>query len=204
VAIPPVDEALEAAGLSEFRERLLSAVQQRDRATIVALVDPSRIVENEPLRSVLEEVLGLPDHSYWLALERSLQLGGSFTTTRGAQTGRREFCAPYTYSRYPRPRPSGFQGETEPWVIVGSQVPVRAEPDEASQIIARLTNELVEVNGDEQPGSSPQWYGVVTSEGREGWVSSAAIRDPEDYHLCLAEIDGEWLLSDVRKGRPRS
>jgi hypothetical protein len=115
--VPPVDEGPQEASFDTFRDQFVQAVVRRDASAVVDSIDPSRTVGLETLRASLERGLAIPHHEYWFALDRAIKRGGSFTTTRGAQQGRREFCSPYTFSSYPRPRPLGFQGELEPWVI---------------------------------------------------------------------------------------
>jgi hypothetical protein len=191
----PLDEGVSDRSFNAFCEQFRSEVRNRNLNAVLASVEPR-------LKPEMQTVLlgGLPGAPGWEAMSRALALGGSFTTTRGAERGRREFCAPYTYSAYPDVIPNSLVGELDPWVIIGAHVPVRARPRSDSPALIYLDHELVSVNGLESPGIPPPlWFGVVV-ERHEGWVSADSIRNPEDYHVCFADSGSNWVLSTFRKG----
>jgi hypothetical protein len=126
--LPPVDEAELDSTLKSFRDELVAAIGRRDAKVIIDSVDPTMKSGLSTLQVELRRSLDSPRHADWRFLERVLTLGGSFTTTRGAQAGRREFCAPYTYSTYPRPVPPDLAGEQDPWVIIYPRIALRTEP----------------------------------------------------------------------------
>jgi hypothetical protein len=93
-------------------------------------------------------------------LLRALALGGAFTTDHGAQDGRREFCAPYAYSSYPR-LPGDLQdatGDGLAWPVLGTNVAVRDQPSIKARIIARLDYNLVPVSSMDLPDKSGAAY----------------------------------------------
>jgi hypothetical protein len=129
--LPPLDEAAQDPTFDEFRTRLIAAVKARDAKFVIDAAVPL-------LQQRFKEGLALPPSAFagparedaeWRELERVLLLGGSFTTTRGARRGRREFCAPYAYSTYPTQLNAIVESmaghdvnpEGDPWVILGSE-----------------------------------------------------------------------------------
>jgi hypothetical protein len=194
-SLPPQDEAALDPELATFRDRLLRALKGRDLKAILEIAAPAPRQRLEVSASIG------PQAEDWIHLERALTLGGTFTTTRGAVRGRREFCAPYTYSAYPtRPVPEDLAGEVDPWVIIGPKIELRLEPQSGAPRLITLSHELVKLSGESRDGGDPFWFGVVAPDGREGWVRSSEIRDPEDYHVCFARVDGQWLISVFRRG----
>jgi hypothetical protein len=139
--------------------------------------------------------------------EHALALGGTFTTSRGAVPGRREFCAPYVYSAFPEELPRWLEGEENPWAIIGSNVPVREQPRPSARVLTRLSWELVKADGwrDADPKGRLQWANVTLPDGRSGYVQEGQIRPTTDYHVCFAKIDGRWLMTSfARDEYPRS
>jgi hypothetical protein len=135
-------------------------------------------------------------------MEAALALGGVFTTTRGAERGRREFCAPYVYAAYPSELPQELQGETLPWVILGNEVPVHARPDARSSVIQRLSYSLVFANGPAVAGGSngSTWQEVELGK-TVGYVDRSMLRSPTDYYVCMAKFGENWLITDITSDR---
>lgn len=201
----PVDEAHRDPGFHAFRQQLLSAVDDRDAQFVMSVLAPEL--------HDLGRVLALPPSAFappnredaaWAEMARVLSLGGSFTTLRGRQEGRLEFCAPYTYSAYPT-RAQLIQivqqipghdhnALSDPWVILKDDVGVRAVPDDGAPILRRLSYDLVIPSGGEA-GTPVQWRHIYIVQGREGWVRADQIRSPDDYHACFANIEGSWKMT---------
>jgi hypothetical protein len=163
-------------------------VRRRDVKAVLALADPS-------IRVRLEDRLagGQPAEVYWPELETILGLGGSFTLERGLKPGRLEFCAPYTYSRYPVPPLEGLVGEVDPWVLTDDAVVVRARADNDAAVVDILSYALVSFRVG-PVGEPPRWIGVKLLDDRDGFVSTRDIRDPTDYHACFAKSEFEWRM----------
>lgn len=183
---PFVDEAGQDPEFKAFRDRLERDAKKPDLQALSSAMTPA-------LRTRwpgwLETI------AYHTA--RILSLGGSFTTTRGAVPGRREFCAPYVYSAFPNELPSAIEGEADPWAIVGAHVPGRAQPRPTARVLTNLSWELVKAGGwlDRDPQRRLQWARVDLLDGRRGYVQEGQIRAATDYHVCFARIDGHWLMT---------
>lgn len=196
VQVKPVDEASEDSVFSAYRSALRTAVRDRDVAALLTAVAPdlrSRLAEwLDPKRA-----LHGGEKEDWRELEQLLALGGTFTATRGAVKGRREFCAPYVYSAYPWPVPSGYGSEVDPSVLLEADVAVHAAPSSTSPVLTRLSYALVQEVGGGYPGDGrpgPTWTLVILQDDREGYVLDTQIRSPTDYHACFAQIEGRWQM----------
>jgi hypothetical protein len=191
-----VDEAAQDSDFKAYRDRLLQSVRNRDAKSLADSMSPE-------LRTKEASWLA-PPFSNTIAYEtqRALELGGSFTTTRGAMFGRREFCAPYVYSAFPKSLPSALEGETNPWAIIGSHVPVREERQPDARVLTYLSWELVKADGWYEGPKNLQWAKVDLLDGRSGYVQEGQIRPTDDYHVCFAKIDGRWQMTRFARDEP--
>ena len=196
-SFPPVDEALQDGTLVEFRSRLLKAVRSRDVAAVL------QVTAGSAKQTLFAAAAIGPQAEDWSQLDRALSLGGSFTTRRGAVPGRREFCAPYVFSAFPTSVPHDLSGELDPAAIIAASVPLRSMPTDGATSILTLSHELVKRNGDSRKDGGQYWIGVIAFDGREGWVKSSEIRYPDDVHVCMAQLDGQWTLTSFGRGGPR-
>jgi hypothetical protein len=212
VQLRPVDQAEHNPSLRAARERLLQAVKQRDAAFVIDMLAPGFRLQGvtdyateglaRGLRSTERELGAGITHAYWRGLQGALTLGGAFSTTRGAQDGRDEFCAPYVYAAYPPSLPAALQGEGNPWVVLGEDVPLLVEPRYDALVVARLSYDLVKVTNAEVRGElASSWTPVELADRRQGYVPSELVRDPDDYHVCLAAVGDRWLITAIGRGR---
>ena len=203
----PLDQAGQDRSFVQFRERFITAVKAREARVVIDASVPE-------LQEGFRGSLDLPPSAFagpnreassWEALEELLAVGGgSFTTTRGAVRGRREFCAPYTFSTYPMPYPDlvGHEEDNEghPWIILGASVPMLDRPSAHGKALTFLAYDLV-TEFEQAPNEGP-WYHVVAPDGQRGWVAASEIRDPADYHACFAQIGGVWKMTILDRGLP--
>jgi hypothetical protein len=196
-AFSPVDEATQDSTLVNFRSRLLNALRSRDIAGVLEATAGGA-------KQFLSAAAAIgPQAEEWSEIENALALGGSFTTRRGAVPGRREFCAPYVFSAFPPSVPQDLSGELNPAAVVAASVPLRSMPADGTPSRLMLSHELVKRNGESREGGDPYWIGVIAFDGSEGWMKSSEIRYPEDVHVCMAQLDGQWTLTTVGRGAPR-
>jgi hypothetical protein len=183
---PFVDEAGTDPEFKAFRDRLEENLKASNHQYLSDVMEPS-------LGAHWRGWLGTIAYQS----QRALALGGSFTTTRGAVPGRREFCAPYVYSAFPKEVPRSIEGEEDPWAIIGAHVPVRAQPRPSARVLTYLSWELVKADGwlDADPESHLRWVEVDLLNGRRGYVQEGQIRHNTDYHVCFAKIQGQWLMT---------
>ena len=192
----PVDEAAHDPEFFAFRARLLVALQQRDLQFLYGIVaDDIRNsfggdggIDGFKARWKPEDA----SSELWKTLTQVLALGGQFAAREGTNT----FVAPYVFTVETGADPF------ENWVIIGDAVRVRAQPDEASPILARLSFDVVRVTGSKAtPGPGRHaWMPVQLADGRTGWVASEFIRSPVDYRAIFARRAGRWLLEALIAG----
>jgi hypothetical protein len=196
-----VDEAQADASLLAFRASLREWLRTRNIQAVAEIVDADFDSGRGPDTFRRNLSSGTPESSYWTTLISLLELGGAFTTTRGAQPGRREFCAPYIYSKYTKPVPNDLSGEIDPWVVVVDKAPVRRAPSQDSAVLTYMSRELVKMTGEESPGPPPvRWRGVVAPDGRLGWIAAEQVRNAEDYRACFVKKNSTWIMTAFDRG----
>jgi hypothetical protein len=204
VRLPPVDQAAQDPSFAEFRKAFRAALDRRDVRSVIDAVSPLARIDSERRgQKFFERELSIPrsamggqEHEYWSALSRTLSRGGAFTTTRGAEPGRREFCAPYIYTLFPKVLPDNLAGEADPWVILGSNVAARREADYKSPVVTRLSFDLVKSSGLKIGG----WQEIELPDGPTAYVWGDLIADPGDYHACFAKFGTKWLMTEFSHG----
>ena len=94
------------------------------------------------------------------------------------------------------------QSQADPWVVLGTDVAVRARPPRDMRVLMRLDYDLVHPfsTADFHAGAPKEWIGILTPDGRRGYVAAHLIRSRSDYHACFGEFDGTWLMTEFRKG----
>ena len=201
----PVDEAKREPSLLAAREALLEAISHGDAEHVKRLIDPSSSPAAalvDALRVDANQRSAAKDLWVWTPLKRALSLGGAFTTTKGAVYGRREFCAPYAYANWPphwllddmRDPDSG----SEPWMVIGQGVAVRLAPSIQAPIVSRVSFEVLPVaalSAQDESGADLVWQRVILPDGRHGFVADSLLWGDMDYHVCFANVDGQWRLT---------
>lgn len=199
----PVDEAAQEPAFHAYRADLIAAVRARSADGVLSAMGTDLRKRFEHWLRRPPAVFGGSEQEDWTRLEQLLVLGGTFTTTRGALKGRREFCAPYVYSAYPHPLPEDLRGELDPWVLLEADVPVHMDHDPASVVLTRLSFAVVKADGGGIPsrgGQPPTWTLVYLPGERIGYVLDSQIRDPVDYHACFATVEGRWQMVRFERG----
>lgn len=205
LTVAPVDEAALEPTFGEYRRAFLQALATRDAEQTIEMVHPDlrKEVFVEHLRRG-RSFAGGEESSAWRELEKAVSQGGAFTTTEGAVSGRREFCAPYAYVRYPRLSPVLSEiGEAEPWVVMGRNVAVRRSPSIKAAVIARVSYAVLPVDDRDAPdesGGPIVWQGVYLPNGWYGFVADDLLWGKRDYHACFAQVDGRWFLTKFARG----
>lgn len=206
IKVLPVDEAAREPTFREYRQEFLRALAARDASRVVSMIQPELRKESfvEFLTLSRQEIVGGEEAWVWRELERVVSLGGGFTVTEGAISGRREFCAPYAYIRYPRSSPLlSEMGEGEPWVVIGRNVAVRRAPSIKATVIARVSYDVLPVDdrdARDESGAPIVWQGVYLPNGGYGFIADDLLWGDRDYHACFAQIDGQWLLTKFARG----
>jgi len=187
----PVDEGRNDASFNVFRERLLKALRERDKKHLLSVIDPQikwSFGGDDGIREFRRHwKLDGGDSKLWGELIDVLSLGGTFSTSGG----RKEFWAPYTFSKFP-----DDLAAFEYAAIVGKDVRVRARPSGDAPAVAMLSYDLVKAEFSENSGAgAPGWAKVTAPSGKQGYVTRKFVRSPVDYRACFRNVKGKWLMT---------
>jgi len=195
----PLDEAVENRDWQTYKERLLAALEARDRKSLLVAIDPN--VDNGPdQQSGLEEFQrrwSIEDEKspLWRELTKAVRLGGAFVKD---ERGQPRFCAPYVAARWPT--------DYDPFrfgAIVADDVLVKSEPSSGARTMARLGYELVPVEdwevADATPGFPQKWTKIRIKESI-GYVPEEQIRSPIEHMACFSRQGGPWRLVSFTAG----
>lgn len=190
--IMPLDDAAKDSSWVSFRNRLLNALQKRDRKFLVSVLD--RNVRNgiDGERGVAafrrQWDLDSDESPIWRELPSALFLGAAYMKRGKGQ----ELCAPYLLARWP--------ADIDPFghgAIVTKEAAVKSEPSGASKTLAALSYDVVAVTdwdvADREAESPQRWVKVRVREG-EGYVPEEHIRSPIEQAACFVKGPNGWRM----------
>lgn len=199
IRFSPLDEAAENRDWRAYKEKLLAALEARDRESLLGAIDPN--VDNGPdQRSGLEEFQrrwSVEDEKspLWRELTKAVVLGGAFVKD---ERGQPRFCAPYVAARWPT--------DYDPFrfgAVVADEVLVKSEPSSGARTLARLGYELVPVEdwevADATPGFPQKWTKIRVRDA-SGFVPEEQIRSPIEHMACFSRQGGPWRLVSFTAG----
>lgn len=191
--LAPVDEAAADPSWGAFRERLLAALERRDREFVISILAPDVRGGLDPGRGPAEFVrqwfLDEPDSPLWRELPAALALGSAYVERDG---GGRELCAPYLLGKWPReldPRAHG--------VVIGREVALKAEPTAQSATLGKLSYHIVAVSDWEvadRGGVAGRHWVKVRAGAREGYLPEDRIRSAVEHAACFVRTGDGWRL----------
>lgn len=193
-AFLPHDEAAGDPSWTRFRDRLLTAVQQRDRKYVMGIVD--RNVRNglDRPRGIEEFVRqwdpDAEDSPLWRELPRALHLGAAYYSHVHMP---RSLCAPYVLPRWPKSVDPHGKG-----TITARDTAVRSGPSGGAQAFANLGYVIVGVADWEVADSDPEvkqkWVKIRVQE-RDGYIPEEHIRSPLEHLACFRRGETGWRLT---------
>lgn len=191
----PVDEGTHDASFEAFRKELTEAVQQKNDARLLALLDPN-------IRTSFGNGGGAaafakrwktssPQSEVWAILRKILSLGGTF---RGADNDA-SFWAPYVYSAWPEAI-DAFQHVA----AVRAHVEIRKSPGKDSDAMAVVDWAILELLPGTDTPKSGEWLHVKTPDGHEGWVHADDVHSPVGYRAGFSKRSGRWMMEALVAG----
>ncbi|MCC6535044.1 MAG: hypothetical protein IT531_21050 [Burkholderiales bacterium] len=195
----PSDEAASDGAWLNYKNRLLAALEAKNRKALLAAIDPD--VDNGPeQKRGIEEFRRRWDFDddrspLWDELRKALLLGGAFV--KDDKAGRR-FCAPYVAAKWPT--------DFDPFrfgAIVAAEVLVKTEPSSESRTLATLGHELVAVEDWEvadRLAGFPQKWTRIRLRGGTGYVPEEQVRSPIEHMACFSAHNGPWRLVSFTAG----
>lgn len=189
----PVDEASEDASFLAFRNKLIAAAEKKDSRYILSIVDP-KIRNGFGDRNGIawfkkDWKLDRHDSEFWPKFLRVIKNGGAF----GGEGDKRKtfFTAPYVYSNWPEDLDA-----FEYFAIIGTDVNLRKGPGTDSEILGKLSHNLVKIESDLGPdGSVPEWRRVTTLGDQTGYVHRDLVRSSVDYRAGFEKKRGRWVMT---------
>ncbi len=192
--VRPVDEAKQDASFYAFRTRLIAAAEKHDAKFINSVLDPKIQLSfggHAGLKDFKEMwAIEKPNSKFWDEFLPVIKNGGSFFKEGKTKI----FYAPYTFNSFPSDL-DGF----EHFAIFGNNVNLRERPDAGSNIVDRLSYNVVKIENEAtvmKPGNSDEadWYKVATLGGKTGYVKAEYVRSPIDYRAGFEKKRGQWKM----------
>jgi hypothetical protein len=190
--VKPVDEANRDASFAAFRDQLIKAVEARDGAFVVSVVDPKILLGYGGENGIANfKKTWRPERRnslLWEELLPVLKNGGKFSN--------REFQAPYVFSAWPEDL-----GSFDYQAIFGSDVNLREAPSTDARVVTRLSYNVVEVDFEKSVAKKGgvengyEWLSVKTLGGKRGFVKSEYVRSPIGYRAGFAKKGGKWKMT---------
>jgi hypothetical protein len=195
----PIDENAADLNWLGYKNRLVEALEARNRKAVLGAIDPD--VYNGPdQKRGLEEFRRRWDFAddkspLWEELRKAVVLGGAYVKD---DKGNTRFCTPYVAARWPTTiDPFGFGA------VVSVDVLVKSEPSSESRTLATLSHEVVKVEdwevADKTPGFPQKWTRIAL-QGGSGYVPEQQIRSPIEHMACFAARAGQWRLVSFTAG----
>jgi len=195
----PIDEGAADASWQTYKNRLLQALDARDRTTLIAAIDPDidNGLDQKPGLNEFRRRWNLDDEKspMWDELRKAVVLGGAYIKD---DKGQSRYCTPYVSARWPTTvDPFGFGA------IVTQDVLVKHEPSANARTLGTLTHELVPVEdwevADLTPGFPQKWTRIRLNSG-SGFVPEQQIRSPIEHMACFSGSNGPWRLISFTAG----
>ena len=190
--VKPVDEAAKDASFLAFRTKLIAAVERRDVNYILSIIDPK--IKNgfggeDGIANFKRDwKITSKTSEFWKEFLPVIKNGGAFD-----KTDKTSFMAPYTFTAWPDDV-DGFEYE----VIFGNNVNLRKEPNMKSEVVAKLSYNVVKIQLELVPKSGkseyPGWWLIKTLGGLEGYVKKEFVRSHIDFRAGFTKKRGVWKM----------
>ena len=189
----PVDEAVTDASWVQFKKRLQSAIEKRDKQFVLAILDRGVRNQGEDSAGVAEFRkqwdIDASDSALWRELGSVMQLGAAYMKR---EQGPPELCAPYLLAKWP--------DDVEPFdhgAIVARETTVQAEPSNSSAALGTLSYHIVSVAdwevADKASNVSQKWV-RIEYRGRDGYVPEEHVRTPVEHAACFVKGPSGWRM----------
>ena len=191
--LKPVDGAGKDPSFVKFREKLIAAAEKKDGRYVLSMVDP-KIRNGFGDRNGIawfkkDWKLDRHDSEFWPKFLWVIKNGGSFTGEGSKKLN--NFAAPYVFSEWPDDLDS-----FEYFAITGTDVNLRKAAASNSEIVGKLSHNIVKIESDiGNDGKTPEWRKVTTLGGSTGYVHRDLIRSSVDYRAGFVKKRGRWVMT---------
>jgi hypothetical protein len=191
--LSPVDEASGDPSWVSFRNRLLTALQKRDRKFLLGITDRNVRNSTSGGRGIAEFQkqwdLGSDESPLWRELPSALFLGAAYIKR---DKGARELCAPYVLGRWPEDIDPFAHG-----AIVAKEAAMKSEPSSAAATLQNLAYDIVPVldwEVEDRDATSPQRWVKIRARAGEGYVPEEHVRSPVEHAACFVKGPSGWRM----------
>jgi hypothetical protein len=190
-----VDEGASDLSWANFRAKLLTALEKRDRKFILGVIHP-KVRNGSDAPPGIEEFrkqweFDSDDGVFWRQLPATLSVGSAWFQRSNKE---RELCAPYLLAKWPREVDPGAYG-----AIATGEALVKAAPAWESATVARLSYQIVRVTDWEVPDIDPKfqqkWVRIRLLKEGTGYVPEEHIRSPIEHTACFVRAGNSWRLT---------
>ncbi|MBM3359545.1 MAG: hypothetical protein FJY54_17700 [Betaproteobacteria bacterium] len=189
----PVDEGAKDASWVGFRNRLLTALDKRDRKFVLGVLDRNIRNSLDAPRGVAEFRkqwdFDANDGALWRELPAALFLGSAWLKSG---KGPRQLCAPHLAAKWP--------DDLDPFdygAITAKEVLVKSEPSTEAKTVATLSHSIVRVTDWEVADAvtqAKQIWVKVRLKSAEGFVPEEQIRSPVEHRACFVKTEHGWRM----------
>lgn len=198
--VPPRDESERAPGFREFIERFRRALEQRDAATLLSMVDTEiisdpfgdQLVGRDAFRK--HNNLDDRDSEFWTRVSEILRLGAG---VEGCET-------PQAYCRVKVPYWTERLTDLDSYdysIARNENVPLYTAPKADAAIVERLSYDVVKHVEKYSQGPLEGWEEVQLMDGRRGFIREGDLYRRTGLRMWFArEDDGSWILRNLVSG----
>ena len=219
--IEVIDKVEAGSDFAQFRDRLATAIEERDRDFITALIPSDGLVYGfggamQPADLDLDD----EDSWFWQELDKmispeSCEVADYPTTQAGEDVWVCPNISASFYRQYPPEAPTeeeGLGAEFETVIVYGRNVNVRSAPTTEAEVVGILTNELVTLDqagmeelfakaADEPFGAVDGWTAVTLPNQVRGYVYNQYVYQPLSPRMLFEAVGGEdWQMVRVLAG----
>jgi hypothetical protein len=182
---------------SQFRQRLMEAIQRRDSRFIRAIVTPQTQWSYGGTLNLDRYNIDQPDAEFWWHLEKAVRAGCAIDPSVPGSS--QVWACPDISQAQKSIRPDGapVYGETSV-AILGEKVNIRSGAGKQYAAIGQVSHQYLAIAGGRlkddfrNPNS---WTAVQLANGQQGFVQNRyAYHAPIDYRVAFTQVQGEWRL----------
>lgn len=193
--VKPVDQAGQDPSFVAFRTKLIAAVERKDAAFILSILDRKINLSFGGDEGVADFKriwkINSKKTEFWSEFTPVIKNGGTWRKDEGPG---RTFYAPYSFDAFPE----DIDMFTH-YVVFGSNVNLREEPSMESKVVAQLSYNIVTVEDDPESEAGKirngrGWSKLKTLGGLSGWAKNEFVRSPIDYRAGFEKKRGGWKM----------
>jgi hypothetical protein len=190
----PVDDAAKDPSFLAFRTKLIAAIDRRDAAYVIGILDPKVQLNfgGDYGVSAFKKAWKPNNRNseFWTVFGTIMKNGGAFVHKKGEVP---LFYAPYTFSSFPEDLDS-----FEHYAIFGNNVNLRESPSMNGKVVSQLSYNIVKVAPSDAEKS--EWLKVTTLGGKSGFVKAEFVRSPIDFRAGFEKRRGVWKMVTLLSG----